>query len=167
MGRPALELHEIARWSAWPSLLCYTVAIGLRIGSRPADWKVISQKIWATGWILLVLHVLIAMSTVHHWSVSEAYTHTARQTFAAVGWDWGGGVYLNFATVGIWGWTVLAMSANATSKRAIPVEPIAQWYLAFMMFNATVVFGSRPAQVVGVLMCIGLAWRFLTPERPR
>jgi hypothetical protein len=165
-----LETAELVRWSAWPALICYSVTTGLRIGPRANDWVSVERRIAIVGVFLLLLHVLIAMGLAHDWSLSAAYSHTARQTQAAVGWNWGGGVYLNFATLVIWGWTVLAPRDNRSNVRWRSVkyqEVLAQWYLAFMMFNATVVFGSRPAQVAGVLICLGLLCCFLTPERPR
>jgi hypothetical protein len=119
-----------------------------------------------TGWVTLLIHVAIAMGTIHHWSLAEAMRHTAQQTQAAVGWNWDGGVWLNFAAVGIWGWTLLPRKELVTS-RSNWLTRIADCYIGFMMFNATVVFGSLPARIVGALICVGLICRYFTPERPR
>lgn len=158
-----MEIHEIARWSAWPGFLCYAIAVGLLIGPRPGDYRFLAYRFSLIGWITLVMHVVIAMGVVHHWNLAEAMQHTARQTQAAVGWNWGGGVWLNFATIGIWGWTLRPGFACQPKW----LTGLAQWYIAFMMFNATVVFGSRPARVAGALICLGLICRYFTPETPR
>jgi hypothetical protein len=160
-----MENIEFVRWSPWPSLLCYAISVGLRIGPRPNDWRVWTFRWWLAGWILLVSHVLIAMGLAHHWSLTDAMGHTARQTQAAVGWNWGGGVWLNFATVAVWGWTLLLTDESQAKKSWL--TGMAHCYLAFMMLNATVVFGSRAGQLAGMLICAGLLWRYLTPERPR
>lgn len=91
--------------------------------------------------------------------------HTAMQTQAAVGWNWGGGVWLNFGTVAVWGWTLCSLKTD--SQRFAGLNAAAHFYLAFMMFNATVVFGSHAAQLAGTIICIGLIARYLTPEKPR
>ncbi|MDB5390062.1 MAG: hypothetical protein JWM11_5708 [Planctomycetaceae bacterium] len=160
-----MEIHEIARWTAWPSLLCYALAVGMRIGPRPGDWKAWSERIWLTGWLMLVFHIFVAMGAVHHWSLAEATRHTATQTQAAVGLNWGGGVWFNFATVAVWAWTLLPSRKRTLNPSRL--NSLAQWYLAFMMFNATVVFGTRVAQTAGAVICAGLLARYLTPERPR
>jgi hypothetical protein len=167
-----LEIHEIARWTAWPSFLCYSIAVGLQIGPRPGDSTIWSRRFSIVGWVTLIIHIAIAMGTVHHWSLAEAVRHTAQQTQAAVGWNWGGGVWLNFATVAVWGWTLwpasqLGPTSQLQTTGSKWLNWSAQWYIAFMMFNATAVFGSRAAQAAGGLICVALFWRYLTPETPR
>lgn len=152
------------RWSAWPAVVCYVVAWGLSLRPSHARWRASIRLAWTAGWLALVAHVVLAMGLVHGWSWTAAYEHTAERTQAAVGWNWGGGVWFNLLTAIIWGvdvarlWIVPVDLLRSTSWSSAAV----QCYLAFMIFNATVVFGSQFAQFSGCAACIGLAalaWR--------
>jgi hypothetical protein len=163
-----MDAETAARLSAWPALLCYAAALALWMLPRNSRRDVLIRGIWAAGWLSLVLHIGIAMWLVHDGSWDAAYDHTARRTQAATGWNWGGGVWFNLLTASVWGihvfWTWIR--AKAISRRTSLVDWVCQIYLAFMMFNATVVFGTRPAQIAGGLICVGLAIIAVRTRRP-
>lgn len=150
-------VHEAAvRWSAWPALICYSAVLGLRLldgnGVRERYWR----SLWTAGWFALVIHVGLAFYLVHEGSWQAAYDHTARETQAATGWNSGAGLWFNLVALVVWG-------LDLRLGRSLPSRPsglfrsrwdvCCQVYLAFMFFNATVVFGSPPAQLAGGLVC--------------
>lgn len=162
-----LDAEMVARWSAWPAVLCYAMTIALRL-SRPGhhreQWI---RGIWTAGWLALVVHIGLALSLFHGGSWNAAYEHTARRTLTAVGWNWGGGVWFNVLAAVVWGIDLLRLWQRPTG----PDRRVSWWdwgcqsYLAFMMFNATIVFGTLSARIIGGMICLGLA--ILTLRRHR
>lgn len=161
-----MDVESAVRWSAWPAVVCYVVAWGLCLRPSHGRWRPAIRLAWTAGWLALVAHVVLAMGLVHGWSWTAAYEHTARRTQELIGWNWGGGVWFNLLTVGVWGADVLRMWLGGPgAERSGPVAGGWKWwwsfavqsYIAFMMLNATVVFGSRFAQFTGCLVCAGLA----------
>ena len=117
-----------------------------------------SRLAWTIGCALYLLHVACAFEYYHHWSHAEAYASTARQTEEAVGLDWGGGLYVNYAFTLVWladvGWWWM----NAPSYLARPrwFDGAVHAFLGFIVFNATVVFANGFSRWFGVA-----AWVFL------
>ncbi len=109
---------------------------------------------------MMLVHVLVAFHFRHQWSHAAAVIDTARQTKELMGWEWGGGVWLNYLLVLIWLgdalWLNLAKESYLTRAKWLGV--VVQGYLAFMWFNATVVFGTMGAKVFGVIAIAGFIW---------
>lgn len=137
------------RWTVRAALALYAAALVLRLSERRA----VARWLWTAGCAIFIVHVLCAFEFYHHWSHAEAYAETARRTKEMVGWDWGGGVYFNylFALVwtadSIWWWR----GVDEYDRRSRGVEWLVQGYMAFIAFNATVVFGN------GIIRWIGMA----------
>ncbi len=115
----------------------------------------------------MLVHVLLSFHFRHYWSHDAAVIETARQTKELIGWDWGGGVWLNYLLVVVWLGDALWLNLAPAHYlfRAKWVTYAAQGYLAFMWFNATVVFGSWGARVFGVLVLVALCWLGRTSSR--
>ena len=107
---------------------------------------------------IYVVHVFCAFGLMHDWSHAAAYRHTAARTAELVGLDWGGGLYLNHVFTAIWIGDALWWWLRPATYQARPLwaRLVLRGFLALMMFQATVVFGSRPAQVLGG--AIFVAW---------
>jgi hypothetical protein len=132
-------------WTARAAIACWLVRL-LRIAGRFDLPPRRADLIWsAAGWLLLLAHVLCAFHFQHHWSNADAYAHTARRTAETVGWNWGGGLYVNYATIAIWGGGVVVL-AQAVA-RGVQAPPWWRWTevfsVGFIILNATVVFGPR------------------------
>jgi hypothetical protein len=130
----------LTRWSAFIAFLLYVLALALRRVSRLNTRRVL----WTLACSIYLLHVVCAFQFVHHWSHTEAYAATARQTAEVVGIDWGGGLYLNYFFTLLWTvdvcWWWLDPQSYAARSRLIHGSSHA--FIGFMWFNATVVFGS-------------------------
>lgn len=104
---------------------------------RRARW------LWTIGGLFYFAHVLYAFAFVHHWSHAQAYRHTAEQTAAMTGIHWGGGLHLNYVLTLIWlvdiaaWWSVDVQFPYRSKIYFILLHS----FFAFMVFQATVVFG--------------------------
>jgi hypothetical protein len=158
-----MDGDSLTRWSALASLALYTAALALRLLKRPRS----ARATWTLGFVALVGHMTAAFHFHHHWSYDEAYAFTARQTAAMTGFDWGGGLYVNYLFAAVWAgdaewWWRRRGSYEA---RSWVVEGIVQGFLAFMWFNATIVFGSWTGRVAGFVSLIVLAILAVTTRR--
>lgn len=100
--------------------------------------------VWSAGCLLFLAHVACAFEFQHDWSHAAAYAHTEKRTAEVTGWSWGGGLYFNYLTALLW---PLDAAVCWHWARARWVPPRAYrlavgGFLAFMMVNATVVFGA-------------------------
>ncbi|MGV3757451.1 MAG: hypothetical protein ACO1QS_18890 [Verrucomicrobiota bacterium] len=144
--------------TAWLTGLGYVLAVCLRL--RQGRWTPWAARCWFFGACMMLIHVLAAFHFRHQWSHAAAVIDTARQTKELIGWEWGGGVWLNYLLVLIWLgdalWLTLAESNYVIRAKWLSVA--VQGYLAFMWFNATVVFGGWGAKVFGVIAIAGCSW---------
>ncbi len=144
--------------TAWLTGFGYVLAVCIRL--RQGSWTVWAARCWLFGACLMLVHVVVAFHFRHQWSHAAAVIDTARQTKELMGWEWGGGVWLNYLLVLIWLgdalWLTLAKESYLT--RAKWLSMATQGYLAFMWFNATVVFGTMGAKVFGVGAIVVMLW---------
>jgi uncharacterized membrane protein len=148
----------LIRWSIRIALAFYVLALLLRIGRRDRQ----ARFAWTTGCIAFLLHVAAAFHFVHHWSHDAAYVETARQTVEVVGLDWGGGVYFNYLFAAVWTGDVIWWWVNPSGYQNRPrwIEWLVQGFMAFIAFNATVVFGHGAIRWAGVgaVVLIFFSW---------
>jgi hypothetical protein len=156
-----MTTDTIARWTAWMSMAALAGAIALRQrGTNDQAAKCGDARwLWTLGCVLLWIHVGCAFHFQHHWSHAAAYVHTAEQTAAKAGIDWGGGVYFNYVLMLVWAsdaaWWWIA--PESFRQRPAAVNRLIVGFILFMAFNATVVFGSGPPRWVALITCLGLA----------
>ncbi len=113
---------------------------------------------WLTtlGCASLLLHMLAAFHFRHGWSHAIAYADTARQTAALTGWNWGGGIYVNYAFALAWvgvvvrSWTGGVAVAPPGSRAAWAIRG----FFLFMFLNAAVVFVPGPARWAGLVLSL-------------
>ena len=139
----------LTRATACVAFACYATSLALRMSGRGH----LARVFWTAGAVVFLLHVACAFQFVHHWSHSDAYASTARQTAALTGRSSGAGLYLNYAMLVIWPvhacWDWRKRSTPGSSRSFHGIESAVQGFLAFMWLNATVVFGHGPAQWLG------------------
>lgn len=151
MQEPHLATVWTARFCAalWLASLAFAARSG-RVESAGIRWR----WLWTAGGMALLVHVFAAFHFEHGWSHAAAYVHTEKQTAATVGLHWGGGLYFNYLVLVVWLadaallWRSTVLIGRQRTGAAV------DWFVAFMMINATVVFGPwgwRPAGVAAVL----------------
>jgi hypothetical protein len=156
----------LTRWTVRLALVLYVAGLTVFLTSRGRPrWDRGARRLWTFGCGLYLLHVWAAFQFFHDWSHQAAWRDTARQTAELTGWNWGGGVWINYAFTVAWTVDVLTWWLRGTRvyrQRSMWISLPLQCFLAFVAFNATVVFetgATRWAGVVASLMLLGLAAR--------
>ena len=128
-------------WTARVSFLFYVGAVAAWLMRRPNVAKVA----WTAGWLAYIGHVFSAFQFQYHWSHDAAYQETARRTAELMGVNSGAGLYWNYVFTLVWTIDVIWMWASAGSfgKRPRWITVSVQAFMAFMFFNATIIFAGR------------------------
>lgn len=159
---PGIDIHDpVIRSSAYCAAFGWLIGAVAAIQSyrpnwvEPAPWLKLRRGPWTLGCALAILHIALAMHAGHGWSHAEAYRHTAE-----VG-GVGEGVYVNYLFAAVWLADVLWMWLAPTAYRHRPrwIGFAAHGFLAFIVFNATVVFATNPfVRAVAILFSVALVW---------
>ena len=93
-----------------------------------------------------------------------AYADTARQTAEFAGWNWGGGLYVNYLFTLVWAGELIWwwVSPTTFARRPRWIDRGVRGFFMFMIFNGAVVFAHSPMRWYGVVLCAVLAvawWR--------
>lgn len=132
----------IIRWTARIAVACY---VGRLYWDVTDKRDAVSQKrarlLWTVGCMIFLLHAAAAFHFLYGWSHDVAYEHVRKRTFDQVGLDSGFGIYVNYAFTLLWLFDTLLWWRNLSW----PENRIGYWGVqgtfAFLMFQATVVFG--------------------------
>ena len=151
----------LTRTTIWLSIVGYVTGSVLFASSRNrTQWDPAARAAWTIACASLIAHFISAFHFYHHWSHSAAYLDTARQTNEMFGFNWGGGLYINYALLIAWivdiAWW---WRSSLGSYRSRPRWLLAIWhgFFIFIIFNATVVFGEGPVRWVGLVTSLLLA----------
>lgn len=111
---------------------------------------------WTLGFAALVVHFVLAFGVAHGWSHAAAVEHVRR-----VG-GYGEGIAVNYLFAAVWladvaGWWA---SPECRARRPRWVCWTVHGFLAFVVLNATVVFGpaERRWWYAAALALLGVAW---------
>jgi predicted membrane metal-binding protein len=151
----------LTRGLAQLAAACYLLRVLADIGrSQSPSLNRGKRWLWTLGCLALWLHVAAAFEFFHHWSHAEAVRQTAEQTRELTGWAWGGGVSINYAFAGFWLWDVIAWWRTGLDypNRQPWRYWITQAVFAFLIVNATVVFGPRYWLFVGAVFAVICVW---------
>lgn len=117
-----------------------------------------ASNLWMLGFITFVVHFISAFHYKYEWSHAKALEVTAKQTFQITGMETGIGLYFNYFFTLTWLSDLLWLKLANQSYENRP-----QWlshtihgFIAFMWFNATVIFGSLIGQFIGSIAFLGL-----------
>ena len=140
-------IEALTRWSVRIAIACYLTRVLIDLRSvrnrRVASLASKTRWVWTAGFIFYMIHVICAFGFYHEWSHQEAYRHTAEQTAAVIGIHWGGGLYFNYAFTIFWLADVITWWCRDVElpNRSPTYFWILHGVFAFMVINATVVFG--------------------------
>jgi hypothetical protein len=154
-------------WSVRLAVVCYLGRYLIDVMSTIDNRRQRQSRwLWTVGCVLYVIHVGCAFAFFYDWSHDRAYAHTAAQTQEIVGWDWGGGLYFNYLFTIAWiadvvrQWSDIDNGGRSSRRLDLAVQS----FMAFMVLNATVVFGP-PFWMwigVGIGLAAGLLYWFRT-----
>ena len=136
----------------------------LMLRLRPQEWERgsrrvrIAQLTWAVGAAMHAVHVLFAFALAHGWSHGHAFRRVEE-----VG-GFGEGIFVSHAFLVVWVADAVWWCVNPSgyARRPAWVRRTVYGFLAFIVFNSTVVYGPPPTRIVcavlfGVLLV--LVWR--------
>jgi hypothetical protein len=151
-------------WSIRMSTAIYVASLSLLLCPCKNRWRKAYRITWTAACIFYLAHVSGAFQFFHGWSHLAAYRETARQTRELFGLEWGGGLYFNYLFSLVWLADVLWAWASFDAYQSRPrwIGAAIHSFLAFMFFNATIVFGSGFRRWFGICAAMGLAilvWR--------
>lgn len=137
----------LTRWTIRIAMALYVASLATR-GFSPR----FSRIAWSAGCGVYLAHVACAFEYFFHWSQAEAYAFTAQQTAAVVGIDWGGGLYVNYVFTLVWLADVGWWWTDRPRPRwiGLPIDA----FMAFIAFNATVVFATGFSRWFGIAACL-------------
>lgn len=158
-----MEISDwLTRGTIWLALTLYMVSestTALAAGSRP---RIAASWLNRLGCAAFLAHVACAFHFFHDWSHSLAYRDTARQTAALFGWNWGGGLYINYAFGFLWMSEVAWAWAVPINFHQRPrwITWAVRGFFLFMIFNGAVVFAHGGTRWFGLALCTVLvgAW---------
>ena len=149
----------LTRGTVWLALSLYVAAETVASFRSGTTGLRVARWLSGFGAAAFVGHVACAFHFHHHWSHAVAYADTARQTAEFSGWNWGGGLYLNYLFtliwLGEWIWSVASPTTHAVRRRMISWAVRA--FFMFMIFNGAVVFAHSPMRWYGLALCGVLA----------
>ena len=158
----------LTRGTIWVSIAGYAIGSVIFAMSSPsrrsATWDAAARVIWTIACASLIAHFISAFQFYHDWSHAAAYADTARQTREAFGFNWGGGVFINYALLITWMLDVAwwwRSGLDSYRKRPLPLVVAWHGFLIFIIFNATVVFGDGIVRWIGLAICLLLALSWL------
>ena len=113
---------------------------------------------WMLGYMAFVIHFVSAFHYKYEWNHAKALELTAKQTFEITGLQTGIGLYFNYFFTLIWLSDLLWLKLfNQSYKNRHPwICYSIHGFMAFMWFNATVIFGSFTGQLIGIFAFLGL-----------
>jgi hypothetical protein len=164
----------LVRSSVRLAMLCYAgVLLGSILGRHAPATTSGSRWLWTLGCGLYWVHVLSAFAFYHHWSHAHAFADTAARTQAAIGFEFGYGIYVNHLFTLVWTadvmWSWLAPKRYAARPRWATIAILA--FMLFIAVNGLMVFKEGPvrwasATVLAALVALWAAlaaWRMLQP----
>lgn len=128
-------------------------------GKRDDGGQRLARIFWTVGCVALLIHLVCAFQFQHGWSHAAAWEHTRRRTLALTGWDSGSGLWANYGVTALWLVDAIAWQRSLSWPRHRVWYWTMQSALAFLMFNATAVFGPlywRPIVAVFTLAMFGI-----------
>ena len=145
-------------WTARLFVACYVGRLFVDAVSDRSETSLRTARIlWTCGCVLALAHMAAAFHWKHHWSDSAAYEHVLVRTRETTGFESGLGVYVNYAfaflwltDTAIWWWDL------RWPNRTVPYWCV-QSVFAFLMFQATAVFGPaiwKPITIAAITLLI-------------
>lgn len=161
-----MEGELLIRWTARLAVVCYVgrLLCDVRRPQTPA-LKNAAMCWWTVGCAIFMAHVTAAFHFQHAWNHAEAFNYTARRTAEMTGWNSGTGLYINEAFLCLW----IADTTIWWWKSDWPQNRIAYWTVqsifAFLMTQATAVFGPPLWKPVALLVVAGLWFQSMRRDR--
>lgn len=151
------------------ALVYYGGAAALMLLLRPGEWGAGRGRLarwgWTLAWVAYAIHVGLAFHFYHDWSHAHAVEHTARRS------GFGPGIYVSHLFTVAWGLDAASwwLRPDWYARRPAWIDRALHGFMAFIIFNGTVVFETGVARAGGLGLFAGLGafwlWARLGPAR--
>ena len=154
MADPGTVGDLLTRATVWVAVIGYASAVCLLLDCRRVHDRS-ARLAWTVGCMFFAAHVCLAFHYFYGWSHRTGLEETALQTEELVGVRQGEGLYLNYvfaivwAVDGLWWWSV---GERRYRERNRLITTGLHTFMAFMIFNGAVVFGSGPVRIFGLVL---------------
>lgn len=153
--------HPAVRTTALFAAAAWGMVAAVMLLSSPRGWdsgdRRFLQMAWLLAWSLFAIHVAAAFHFAHGWSHAVAVAHVEKESGA------GEGIFVSYLFTLVWGADALWLAARPESyvRRPRWVAWTVHGLLAFVTFNATVVYGAGLARWGGAVGFAVLAYCFV------
>ena len=148
----------LVRWTARIAVACYVARLMCDVGGiKGTGSQTTGRRWWSIGCAAFLLHVIAAFHFIHHWSHAAAFEATARRTAEMTGWNSGFGVYINEAFLVLWLTDTFFWWQDLSWPRHRRIYWAVQSVFAFLMLQATAIFGP-PFWIPVVVLVIAFLW---------
>ena len=154
-------------WSVRLAVLSYLLGIVTLLRNHASDRVPTRSEclFWTLGCLAYLTHVVLAFEYRHDWSHQSAWQHTATETERMIGIRRGDGIWVNYLFTLIWivdaARLVTARARGRETNRIVDLT--IHTLFAFIIFNATVVFG--PALYRWLAAPVAIALTVLAVQR--
>ncbi len=163
---------DLTRGTVRLALAFYAAAAGLMLRLRPAEWDGsgrggLARWCWTLAWAAYVIHVGTAFHYYHGWSHADAVRHTREVS------GFGPGIYVSHLFTLLWSLDVAWWWLRPRAYAARPpwTGRALHAFMAFIIFNGTVVYEQGPIRWAGLAMfaALGGLWLYsrAAATRPR
>ena len=142
--------HRATLDSAYFAFALWVGAAALLLRAPAAEWGGPSGSVrvarwcWALGAVMFWLHVAVAFHFAHRWSHANGIRHVEETS------GFGPGLFVSYFFTLLWaadaGWWTTRPASYARRPRWLGIG--IQAFMAFVVFNGTVVFGHTPMREV-------------------
>ena len=160
---------DLTRHMVRLALAFYAVAVTLMLCLRPADWQAttgrgqVARWCWTLALAAYLVHLAMAFHFYHHWSHADAVAHTQEVS------GFGPGIWFSHLFTLVWTLDVASwwLRPARNARRSPWWDRLLHAYLAFIVFNATVVYEQGPIRWAGLLLftelglVLGYRWLIL------
>lgn len=146
--------------TVWLAMVLYVAGEIVKATRLGGETPGVARWLNTLGGAAFLAHIASAFHFYHGWSHVAAYDDTARQTGALFGWNWGGGLFINYAFAlvwlreMVWSWT----DPQGQDRRPRWMTWSVRGFFLFMIFNGAVVFVSSRRRWIGIILCLLMVW---------
>jgi hypothetical protein len=137
--------HAVVAWCLFGSFAVWGVYTR---GRFPRDWANYGRLFYTWAFLLFLLHIAVAFNVRHQWSHEKAFDHVETVS------GFGPGIYVNYLFAAIWladvVWAWVALDHYLNRPRWLSWSVLA--FMAFIVFNAAVVFGTGNWRIVSAVL---------------
>jgi hypothetical protein len=150
---------DLTRFTVRLALVYYAAAATLMLLLRRNEWAAdsglgrLARWCWTLAWATYLVHLAMAFHHYHHWSHADAVAHTQAVS------GFGAGIWFSHVFTAIWSADVFYWWARPKryAARSPWIDRLLHGFMAFIVFNATVVYEEGPIRWAGIVLFIELA----------